>query len=89
MAYDVSNFIAFMQRRTGMRKPDANLRMNMLITGVLLILPIKYMKTRGIYRNLLSMRYEMYSVRDGVYYHHLKKGQRNSRAAQFRQKVWA
>jgi len=89
MAYDVSNFIAYMQRRTGYRKPDFNVRNWMIFSGILLFLPFKYWKTRSTYRNLMSMRFEMYAVRDGVYYHHLKKGMRNSRASQFRGRIWA
>jgi len=88
MAYDVANFIQYMQRRRGHKKPDYNVRVLMFFTGCLLWAPIKYLKTRGLFRNLLSMRYEMYAVRDGVYYHHLKKGMRNSRAAGWRHRIF-
>jgi ubiquinol-cytochrome c reductase cytochrome c1 subunit len=88
MAYDVSTFIAYMQRRNGYRKPDFNVRQNMMVSGICLWWPLKYWKTRATYRNLLCMRYEMYAIRDGVYYHHLKKGMRNSRAEQFKTKIW-
>jgi len=89
MAYDVSNFIAYMQRRIGYRKPDANVRMHMWMTGIALFIPFKYLKTRATFRNLLCMRYEMYAVRDGVYYHHLKKGMRNQRAGSMKGNLWA
>jgi ubiquinol-cytochrome c reductase cytochrome c1 subunit len=36
-----------------------------------------------------TARWEMYAVRDGVYYNHFKKGQKNTRVQQFRGKVWA
>jgi len=84
MAYDVSTFIAYMQRRTGARKPDFHVLWHMIWTGVLLLTPFKFWKTKALYKNLLCMRYEMYAVRDGVYYHHLKKGMKNSRAHQYR-----
>jgi len=41
--------------------------------GMLLLYPFAYLKTRGLYRNYLSVRWEIYSVRDGVYYNHFKK----------------
>jgi len=80
MAFDVTNYINFMQRRIGYRRPDKQVRGYMLFTGFLLIWPFRYLKTRAYYRNLLSVRWEMYSVRDGVYYNHFKKGGGNSRA---------
>jgi len=59
------------------------------MSGFLLWWPFKYLKTRATFRNLLCMRYEMYAVRDGVYYHHLKKGMKNTRAEVLRNKLWA
>jgi len=46
----------------------------MIMTGFLLVLPFAYLKTAGYYRNLISVRYEMYAVRDGLYYKHFKSG---------------
>jgi ubiquinol-cytochrome c reductase cytochrome c1 subunit len=57
MAYDVSNFICFIQRRNGYRRPDKNIRYFMILTGCALIYPFAYFKTRAFYRNLLSTRY--------------------------------
>ena len=74
MAYDVSNFIAYMQRRTGFSRPDKMVRTYMVMTGIMLLMPFKYFKTKAFYRNLLSTRTEMYSVRDGLYYNHFKTG---------------
>lgn len=88
MAYDVSNFINFVQRRAGYRRPDKQVRLWMVATGVLMLWPFKYLKTKAYYRNLLSVRWEMYAVRDGVYYNHFKKGGRNSRGDQFRGAYW-
>jgi ubiquinol-cytochrome c reductase cytochrome c1 subunit len=45
-----------------------------------MLYPFKYLKTRAYFRNLLSVRWEMYAVRDGVCYNHFKKGGVNSRA---------
>ena len=59
MAYDVTNFISFMQRRTGYRAPDNKLRMYMVLTGVAFFLPFAYLKTTAYTRNILSVRYEM------------------------------
>ncbi|CAD8086567.1 unnamed protein product [Paramecium sonneborni] len=89
MAFDVTNFIQFVQRRSGFQRPDKTVRYYMFLTGVALIYPFAYLKTRGFYRNNLSLRWEMYAVRDGVYYNHFKKGWKNSRAIQFRGQVWA
>jgi ubiquinol-cytochrome c reductase cytochrome c1 subunit len=89
MAYDVSNFISYMQRRIGNKRPDKKAKMLMVFTGICLVYPFKYLKTRAFYRNLLSTRWEMYAVRDGLYYNHFKHGGRNSRSAHFRGKFWA
>ena len=52
----------------------------MIFTAGLLLIPFKYLRTRAYYRNLLSVRWEMYAVRDGAYYNHFKSGGYNSRA---------
>ncbi len=88
MAFDVSNFIMYMQRRAGYRKPDKTVREWMVITGCLLLWPFKHLKTRAYFRSLLCTRWEQYAVRDGVYYNHFKKGGHNTRADQFRGKYW-
>ncbi len=78
-----------MQRRMGYRRPDKQVRYYMILTGFCLLYPFKYFKTRAHYRNLLSVRWEMYSVRDGAYYNHFKSGGYNGRAYQFRGNFWA
>jgi len=60
MAYDVTNFISYIQRRDGRKKPDKVVRTYMFLTGFALIFPFKYFKTKAFYRNLLSVRWEMY-----------------------------
>ena len=86
--FKVSNYIAFIQRRIGYRKPDKNIRAYMVFTGFLMLWPFRYLKTRAYFRNLLSVRWEMYTVRDGVCYNHFKKGGHNSRADKFRENYW-
>lgn len=52
----------------------------MFLTAFFLLTPFAYFKCRAFYRNLLSVRWEMYAVRDGVYYNHFKKGMKNTKA---------
>jgi len=56
------------------KKPDRMVKMYMFFTGFMLLYPFKYIKTRAYFRNLLSLRWEMYTVRDGLYYKHFKTG---------------
>lgn len=56
MANDVSNFITFMQRRTGHSYPDKQIRKWMLVVGFLLLFPLRYLKTHAYYRSILSNR---------------------------------
>jgi ubiquinol-cytochrome c reductase cytochrome c1 subunit len=56
MANDVANFIFFMQRRLGWRRNDKMVRQTMVFLGLLLLMPIKYLKTQGYYRSLLCTR---------------------------------
>lgn len=90
MAFDVSNYLFYLQRRAGAKHNDRVWR-NLcifLFAGVCLY-PLKYLKTKGYYRSLLSLRHELYSVRDGVYYSHYRYGQRNSKSQFWRNKIWA
>ena len=48
MANDVANFIFFMQRRVGWRRNDKMARQTMVMFGILLLLPLKYLKTKGL-----------------------------------------
>lgn len=88
MAYDVANFITFMQRRNGGKFPDWHFRLYVLIFGILLLYPLRYLSIRGYWRSLNSIRYEMYAVRDGVYYKHYRYGMRNAKATTFRNTTW-
>ena len=56
MANDVANFIFFMQRRVGWRRNDKMARQTMVMFGILLLLPLKYLKTKGYFRSLLCTR---------------------------------
>lgn len=89
LANDVTNFISFMQRRQGWSKPDKDIRKYMWITGILLLIPMRYLKTYGYYRNLLSTRSEMYAVRDNLGYKHWKSGLKSVKAPDYRNSYWA
>lgn len=80
MAYDVSNFINYVQRRAGYQRPDKAVRRFMIITGILLMAPIGFIRTKCLLNSLMCVRWEAYAVRDGLYYKHFKKSVRNSRA---------
>jgi len=60
----------------------------MVYTGIFLLYPLKYLRTTAYFRNLISVRYEMYAVRDGAYYSHFKSGGRNSRAHSMKGNFW-
>lgn len=54
MAFDVSNFISYMQRRTGVLRGDFKFIQCVVILGLALLYPIRYMKTKANYRNIFS-----------------------------------
>lgn len=75
MAYDVSNFISYMQRREGGKRADRMMRLYAIIFGGLIIaIPLKSILGTGYFRALTSYRYELYAIRDGVYYSHFRTG---------------
>lgn len=88
MAYDVANFISYMQRRGG-KSPDFNFKKWIIITGMLLIYPLFKVAHQGPIRNYMSYRFEVYAVRDGLYYKKFRTGQKNKKAAGWRHKIWA
>lgn len=88
MAYDVANFLTFMQRRTGGKYPDRVFRLFVGFLALGLLYPLRYLSVKAYWRSTLTSRYEMYAVRDGVYYKHYRYGMRNSRAANYRNKLW-
>ena len=61
----------------------------MILFGIGLLFPFKYLKTIAYFRNLLSYRFEMYAVRDSLYYKHFKTGARNSKNIYYRNNIWA
>lgn len=89
MAYDVSNYIIAMNRRAGLKNGDRMFRGYVVVFGCLLLYPLKYLKTKGFYRQAASVRNEIYSVRDGVYYSHWKNGQKSGKAQFWKNKIWA
>ena len=88
MASDVSNFIFFLQRRSGWRKNDKKVRQTMVFFGCLLFFPIGYIKTYGYFRSLLCTRTETYAVRDALGYKHWKTGMKSIKAPHYRNKYW-
>lgn len=89
MAYDVSNFIAYMQRRIGAKAPDRVFRLQVLTLAMICFTPIRYLATKGMMRNVISYRFEAYAVRDGLYYKHFRTGQKSIKASYWRGKLWA
>lgn len=88
LANDVSNFIFFLQRRSGWRRNDKKARQTMVFFGLLMLLPIKYIKTKGYFRSILSTRTEAYAVRDSLGYKHWKTGMRSVKAPSYRGAYW-
>lgn len=88
MANDVANFIFFMQRRSGFRRNDKRVRQTMVFFGILLLMPVMYLKTQAYYRSLLSTRTETYAVRDALGYKHWKTGMRSMKATHYRGAYW-
>ena len=88
MANDVSNFVMFLQRRIGWRRNDKRARQSMVAFGLLMLYPIKYVRTRGYYRSLLSTRTETYAVRDNLGYKHWKTGMKSTKATDYRNAYW-
>jgi len=88
MANDVSNFVMFLQRRIGWRHNDKKARQSMVAFGLLMLYPIKYVRTRGYYRSLLSTRTETYAVRDNLGYKHWKTGMKSTKATDYRNAYW-
>ena len=88
MANDVANFIIFLQRRSGWRKPDKRVRQSMFVFGCFLLFPIAYVKTYAYFRSLLCTRVETYAVRDALGYKHWKSGMRSIKAPHYRGKYW-
>lgn len=56
MAFDVTNFITYMQRRSGWKQPDKKARNFMVFAAAICLVPIRYLNTTSYYRNLLSFR---------------------------------
>ena len=88
MAYDVSVFITYMQRRSGGKNPDRLMRLHSLYFGSLFLLPILLMSLRGTFKNYSSYRREIYAVRDGIYYSHFKSGMKTGLNKVVRNKLY-
>lgn len=73
MAYDVTNFISYMQRR-GSKEPDFAVRTLAMMTAAIILAPLTYYKLCSYQRGQLGYRLEAYAVRDGKYYSHFRTG---------------
>jgi len=60
----------------------------MIFYGLLLLVPINYIKTKAYYRSLLCTRTEMYAVRDNLGYKHWKTGMKSTKATHYRHLYW-
>lgn len=89
MAYDVSNFLTYMQRRTGGKLPDRLFRYYLIGFALLCTTPLRYVLSNGAMRNVFTYRLEAYAVRDGQYFKHFRTGQRNIRAGHKRGLFWS
>ena len=90
MAFDVSNYLYFLQRRHGHKWNDFAFRnFCVFVLAGICLYPIKYMKTKGHFRALNTLRNELYAVRDGVYYNHYRYGAKNGKSQFWKQKIWA
>ena len=89
MAYDVANFVSYMQRRVGGKNPDRLARYYAIALGALVLTPLRYVVGPGFYRGAMSYRVEAYAVRDGLYYNHFRTGQKSFKANAFRANFWA
>jgi len=89
MAYDVSNFLTFMQRRCGYRKPDMKFNSYMLCFALLLSMPLRNVVTNGFIRQIFSYRIEQYAVRDGLYYKHFRTGLKSVKTKRLVGKMYA
>lgn len=88
MVNDVSNFICFMQRRSGHSYPEKQARKWMIFFRCMLLLPFRYLKIYGYFRSLLSTRTEVYAVRDHLDYKHWKTGQKSMKTNQYKSNYW-
>ena len=88
MAYDVSVFITYMQRRAGGKSPDRLMRNNSIFLGAALLTPFFLFGLRGTFRNYQSYRREFYAVRDGIYYSHFKSGMKSTINNRYKNKMY-
>lgn len=77
-----------MQRRTGAKHNDRMFRLYIVMLSIGLLYPLRYLNIKAYWRSLNTLRYEMYAVRDGVYYKHYRYGMRSIRANAFKNTLW-
>lgn len=88
LAYDVANYLSFMQRRAGGKAPDRVFLLHAFWLSTMLIWPLHFLNVRAYWRSLFSLKHEIYAVRDGLYYKHFRHGMATMKAGNFRNKLW-
>lgn len=88
LAFDVANYITFMQRRGGGKFPDRVFLLHVLGISLVLMWPLHFLNVRAYWRSLFSTKHELYAVRDGLYYKHFRSGMASYKAPNFKNKLW-
>ena len=88
MAYDVATYITYMQRRSGGKNPDRQMRQHSVFFSCALMVPLLIFALKGNFKNYMSYRQEIYAVRDGIYYSHFKSGMKSTVAQRLRGKYY-
>lgn len=60
MAYDVSNFIIYCNRRTGGKFGDRVFRLWAMMAGIMLLYPLRYVRVKGHFRQLISCKMKFF-----------------------------
>lgn len=64
-------------------------RMYAIVTGCLILgAPLRHLIGKAYFKGLSSYRYEVYAIRDGVYYSHFRSGQKSIKAKNWRGMIW-
>ena len=88
MAYDVATFITYMQRRMGGKDPDRKMRYYSVGFGATMMIPVLFLSMRGLFRNYMSFRKEIFAIRDGIYYSHFRSGMKSKVASRLKNKMY-
>lgn len=59
------------------------------LTGIVLLgLPLRHLIGNAYFKGMSAYRYEVYAIRDGVYYSHFRTGQKSIKAQFWKGIVW-